>query len=220
MSILTTQPPSHLSEDFSLQACNQSRTRLPLLFVLSTTLLWITGQDITYLFICITLCSDTRVTGVYHSELTLATTKNKLLKITIMCKPTLKLKEMCRQKHVGVTVMEQCVRWREKGEIVSAWDCKNVSARAADMVEICMTLEEDVAIVSHPSPRGHRLVQSCKGRTTQKLSICTLPRSKTFPSRVSTVTLISSACTRPVTEVSCGGSHTYILLFNSGRKQP
>lgn len=56
----TTQPPSHLSKDFSLQAFYQSWTRLPLLFVLSPAIAvnyW-TGD---YSPICITLCSDTRV---------------------------------------------------------------------------------------------------------------------------------------------------------------
>lgn len=70
-----------------------------------------------------------------------------------------------------------------------------------DMAMTCMTLEKDVLIVSHPSPRGHWLVESCKGRTAQKLSICTLPRCWAFPYRVSAVTLTSSTCTQPPTEV-------------------
>lgn len=56
----TSQPPSHLSKDFSLQAFYRSRTYLPLLFVLSPAIAvnhW-TGD---YSLVCITLCSDTGV---------------------------------------------------------------------------------------------------------------------------------------------------------------
>lgn len=32
---------------------------------------------------------------------------------------------------------------------------KNVRVRVVDVAMTCMTLEKDVVIVSHPSPRGH-----------------------------------------------------------------
>lgn len=118
-----------------------------------------------------------------------------------------------------VCVLERKKKEREKTTrwtcvSVSAWDCKNVRARAVDMVMTCMTLEKDVVIVSHPSPWGHWLVQSCKGRTAQKLSICTLPHGETFPYRVSTATLASSTCTHgPPRKCSAGAQMPTFFSF-------
>lgn len=81
--------------------------------------------------------------------------------------------------------------WSEVREDWGREAAKNAIAGAADESMTRMTLEKDVVIVSCPSLWGRWLVQSCKGRTAQKLSVCALPRCATFPHRVLSGTLTS-----------------------------
>lgn len=96
---------------------------------------------------------------------------------------------------------------------------KNVRVRVVDVAVTCMTLEKDVVIVSHPSPRGQWLVQSCKSRTTQKFSICTVPHCGTFLNRILTAALTSFVNRDPAhIRGVLGGSnylhsHTGFLVF-------
>lgn len=90
---------------------------------------------------------------------------------------------------------QECVSW---DPIKTCWASvgvvkrmKNVRGGTLDVAMTWMTLEKDVVIVSCPSPWGRWLVQSCKSRTAQKLSICKLAHCGTFPHGVSTAALTS-----------------------------
>lgn len=175
MSISTTQPPSHRSKGFF--ANGLSCTHLSCCSFYPS--LWITGQGIRVIFY------------LHHI-----------------------VQRQKGKSSISVTVGFLWHQWNEDPEAVfrkrreekapkaytslSAWGCKYVRAEATDMT---VTPERDVVTVSHPSPWRHRLVQSCKGRAAQNLSICTLPHCGTPLFSVWTVTLTSLTCTQPTMDV-------------------